>query len=77
MRHCVFAGIRKLGWYFGGRVRVSLVLNRFSPVFTPEIDAKRNEPSATEQGLSNTLSFTTAPQSRDTPAGHPVMFLPS
>jgi len=30
VKRCVFAGIRKLGWYSVGRVRVSLVLNRFS-----------------------------------------------
>jgi len=32
MKCCVFAGIKKLGWYSVGRVRVSLVLNtgRFS-----------------------------------------------
>jgi len=30
VKRCVFAGIKKLGWYSVGRVRVSLVLNRFS-----------------------------------------------
>ena len=30
VKRCVFAGIKKLGWYSGGRVRVSLVSNRFS-----------------------------------------------
>jgi len=29
-KRCDFAGIKKLGWYSVGRVRVSLVLNRFS-----------------------------------------------
>jgi len=32
VKRCVFAGIKKLGWYSVGRVRVSLVLNRFSPL---------------------------------------------
>jgi len=27
---CDFAGMKKLGWYSAGRVRASLVLNRFS-----------------------------------------------
>jgi len=30
VKRCVFAGIKKLGWYSVGRGRVSLVLNRFS-----------------------------------------------
>ncbi|KAG0125036.1 hypothetical protein HOY82DRAFT_169996 [Tuber indicum] len=36
VKHCAFAGIEKLGWYFEGRVRVSLVSysNRFSRITT-------------------------------------------
>jgi len=30
VKRCIFAGIKKPGWYSVGRVRDSVVLNRFS-----------------------------------------------
>jgi len=45
VKRCVFAGIKKLGWYSVGRVRVSLVLvlNRFS-LFLPPAYSYRLSP---------------------------------